>query len=88
MSEAEAKAFGQTICDHVREGSIEAADALIKVTVSIGVAMVAREPVVRSTRDLILASDQAMYFAKQSGRDQCIAASALPRPPLGLVAVS
>lgn len=88
VSEKEARSLGQKICDHIREGSIEAADAVIKVTVSIGVATMETKSVVRSTRDLIFASDQAMYFAKQSGRDQCIAASSLPRPPLGLVAVS
>lgn len=86
-SETEAKDFGQLVCDHVRAGIIEAADSLIRVTVSIGVATADKSSVVRSTRDLIFASDQAMYFAKQSGRDQCVAASALPRPPLDLVAM-
>ncbi|EAQ98845.1 sensor domain-containing diguanylate cyclase [Congregibacter litoralis] len=83
-TEAEANALGQTICDHVRNGHISAGDANIQVTVSAGIATIDKTSTLRGTRDLIFAADQAMYFAKQSGRDLCISASALPKPPSAL----
>lgn len=82
MTETEAKALGQRICDHVRNSSIELADSSIRVTVSVGIASTDGSRKIRSTRDLIFAADQAMYFAKQSGRDLCVGASALPTPPV------
>lgn len=86
VSEAEANALGQRVCDHVRNGRVSAGGASIQVTVSIGIATIGDASKLRGTRDLIFAADQAMYFAKQSGRDLCISASALPRPPLAAVA--
>lgn len=80
-TEAEASALGQRICEHVRNGHISAGDATIQVTVSVGIATIDNTSRLRGTRDLIFAADQAMYFAKQSGRDLCISASALPKPP-------
>jgi diguanylate cyclase len=82
MSETEAKAMGQRICDHVRNSSVQLADSSIQVTVSVGVASTDASRRMHTTRDLIFAADQAMYFAKQSGRDLCIGASALPTPPV------
>lgn len=87
MTEENAKRLAQSICDHVRDGSIQSGDSTITVTVSVGVAAVDEASPVRTTRDLIFSADQAMYFAKQNGRDQCIEASALPRPPINLVAM-
>ncbi|MDP5052720.1 MAG: GGDEF domain-containing protein, partial [Congregibacter sp.] len=69
LSETEAKTLGQRTCDHVRNGRISAGDANIQLTVSIGIATIDSDSQLRSTRDLIFAADQAMYFAKQSGRD-------------------
>ncbi|GAB5412856.1 MAG: hypothetical protein Cons2KO_04590 [Congregibacter sp.] len=86
MSEADTKAMGQSICAAVREGAVHYEGTSIKVTVSIGIATVDKTSPMRSTRDLIFAADQAMYFAKQSGRDLCIRASALPKPPFSLAA--
>jgi diguanylate cyclase (GGDEF)-like protein len=88
VSETDAKAFGQRICDHVRSSSIDvSADASIRITVSVGVASSEDSRRMRSTRDLIFAADQAMYFAKESGRDLCIGASALPVPPVDIAAL-
>lgn len=88
VSEADAIVFGQRICDHVRNSNIEvSADLSIRVTVSVGVASSEASRLLRSTRDFIFAADQAMYFAKESGRDLCIGASALPSPPADLAAL-
>lgn len=80
-AEKDAMLLGQDVCDYVRDGAITAGDAQIRVTVSIGIATFDTDSQLRGTRDLIFAADQAMYFAKQSGRDLCIVASALPTPP-------
>jgi diguanylate cyclase (GGDEF)-like protein len=85
--EADAMTLGQRICDHVREGSVDVSGETVRVTVSVGVASSDASRRMRSTRDLIFAADQAMYFAKQSGRDLCIGASALPKPPVDIAAL-
>ena len=85
-AEQDALLLGQDACDYVRDGTVSAGDANIKVTVSIGIATFDSESKLRGTRDLIFAADQAMYFAKQSGRDLCVTASSLPSPPLAAAA--
>ncbi|MEM1143375.1 MAG: GGDEF domain-containing protein [Pseudomonadota bacterium] len=76
--ERDAKVLGDRICEQIRNSSVSVSGVELKVTVSIGVSAADPASRVASTRELIFAADQAMYFAKQSGRDLCIAASSLP----------
>ena len=80
IGESEAHELGTRICDHVRASAIDVGEYEVSVTVSIGIAAAAENTRIGSTRELIFAADQAMYFAKQSGRDLCVGASTLPPP--------
>lgn len=78
MNETDAKRFGERICDTLRNDSVYFENTKIPVTVSIGIACSEPSRPVLNARELVFAADQAMYFAKQSGRDLCVGASALP----------
>ncbi len=78
LSESDAVSFGGRIGAKLRNGTIRVASADIRLTASIGIACAGGASAIETTSELTRAADQAMYFAKQSGRDLCIGASALP----------
>jgi two-component system, cell cycle response regulator len=66
-----AKQCAERLCGHLAAHRIHLPKAEIGVTVSLGVA--ARESGMRHSSDLLKKADQAMYLAKQSGRNRvCI----------------
>jgi diguanylate cyclase (GGDEF)-like protein len=61
--------FAEKIRSLVESTPIETQAGLVKVTVSIGVASVP-QPRIHNSKELIVASDKALYRAKRSGRNQ------------------
>ena len=56
------------ICSQVRNSPFHFQTKPLKITVSLGIAEVARDD---SAEDLFSRADKAMYHAKDMGRDQC-----------------
>lgn len=69
-----AKGLAQRICDSIAKTPLNYNDEVIKVTVSLGVAQLSSEEA--NYEELITQSDNALYQAKASGRNQvCTATS-------------
>ena len=63
-----AEKMARRLCEEIRGGVIQSERGEIRVTVSVGVAQVS--PEVRDLDELLDFTDQAMYRAKQGGRDR------------------
>ncbi len=79
LGEEHAAALGDRIVARMSEAIITVDDLELQVTVSIGIAAASSGSQRRSSRDLIVGADQAMYFSKKTGRNKCSRASALPQ---------
>lgn len=77
VDSATATNLGHRICQLVESSTVDNAAAPIRLTVSIGVASNNDIAPHAHVKDLLISADQAMYFAKRNGRNQCIAASSL-----------
>ncbi|EJE54374.1 diguanylate cyclase (GGDEF) domain-containing protein [Acidovorax sp. CF316] len=73
VTQAEAQAIAERLCASVSMLHIEAQGSQISVTVSIGLAWVHDTPVAADT--LFKRADDALYQAKQSGRNQVVLAA-------------
>jgi len=78
LAENDAQGFADRVIERFRSLAIDVGETTLSVTVSIGLATLDPRAGIATSRQLILAADQAMYFAKQSGRDRSAAASTLP----------
>lgn len=76
MGSLDAGSLAERICDRIRNSPVPAHGFEIAVTVSVGIASFGGD--IQTEQDLLIAADQAMYFAKQRGRDVCVSASELP----------
>ena len=72
LSEEQAQKLGERVLSRFRDESVKVGDDQINVTVSIGVACCDTHD---SAQKLLIAADQAMYFVKQTGRDNCVGAT-------------
>ncbi|MFK8021741.1 MAG: diguanylate cyclase [Pseudomonadales bacterium] len=79
LTEEDATALGKHIVQTIQESPIDVNGLGLGVTVSIGVATMASSTQHLSSRELVVAADQAMYFSKKTGRNKCSPASALPQ---------
>ncbi|MEL6367239.1 MAG: GGDEF domain-containing protein, partial [Pseudomonadota bacterium] len=75
LEECDAAALAERIRVAMGSGVVEVSNATIRFTVSIGIACFEPNGRINTKRQLILAADQAMYVAKDSGRDMCVSAS-------------
>ena len=74
----QAVALAEDIRRAVQAEGINAPDCIIRVSVSVGVAVMDEEFCVRSMEELITAADQALYAAKESGRNRVCVAETVP----------
>lgn len=79
LGEEHAATLGDRIVERMSDSVIKIGELELKVTVSIGIAAASSSPNLRSSRELIVGADQAMYFSKKTGRNKCSRASALPK---------
>lgn len=63
-------AFAERLRSAIAGLAIHVEDALLNITVSIGVAVSPEQPDVASPEALVMAADRALYQAKASGRDR------------------
>lgn len=71
--EVEAIQLGQRIADAVRVNKFGPRDKLFQITLSVGVALKTKR--MTTPNDLIGEADQALYSAKNSGRDRVVSSS-------------
>jgi two-component system cell cycle response regulator len=67
-----AQVLGQRLRTRIAQAEVQAAAGPVKVTASIGVAVMRRELVFRSPSELLAAADTALYEAKDAGRNQVV----------------
>ena len=67
-----AQVLGQRLRTRIAHAEVQAATGLVKVTASIGVAVMRRDLVFRSPSELLAAADTALYEAKDAGRNLVI----------------
>ena len=79
LSEEDATALGKHIVQSIKQSPIELNGLGLSITVSIGIATMSNSAHILSSRELIVAADQAMYFSKKTGRNKCSPASVLPQ---------
>jgi len=70
--EAGAQVLAQRLRTRIGATEIEAGDTRIRVTVSIGVAVMRKEVPYDTAASLVAAADEALYAAKRNGRDQVV----------------
>jgi two-component system, cell cycle response regulator len=71
--EGDAFALAETFRKQVEETSIEAGEEAISITLSVGIAVFDMQAsAIQSSDQFIDAADQALYTAKQSGRNRAI----------------
>ena len=66
---SKAEYLAQSLCDEFRRTKLKSGDQSIAITVSFGVASLTQK-MIDSPDDLINRADEALYLAKNSGRDQ------------------
>jgi two-component system, cell cycle response regulator len=71
-----AQVLGQRLRTRIAQGLVDAPNGLVKVTASIGVAVMRRDLVFRSPGELLAAADAALYEAKNAGRNQVVVSRA------------
>jgi len=79
LGEEHAATLGNRIVERMSESVIKVDDLELTVTVSIGIAAASESSRLRSSAELIIGADQAMYFSKKTGRNKCSRASTLPQ---------
>ncbi len=66
-----ARASAERLCEEVRIEPVEADGKELKITISAGIAIYPHDG--RNRADIVQAADQALYNAKESGRDRMVA---------------
>ncbi|MFK7733612.1 MAG: diguanylate cyclase [Pseudomonadales bacterium] len=79
LGEEHAATLGDRIVQGMSEATIKIDELELSVTVSIGIAAACSSSKLRTSRELIVDADQAMYFSKKTGRNKCSRASTLPQ---------
>ncbi|HEX5656872.1 MAG TPA: GGDEF domain-containing protein [Polyangiales bacterium] len=71
-----AQVLGQRLRTRIAQTDIEVPTGRVKVTASLGVAVMRRDLVFRSPGELMAAADAALYEAKHNGRNQVVVSAA------------
>ncbi|HEY6878705.1 MAG TPA: GGDEF domain-containing protein, partial [Polyangiales bacterium] len=68
--------LGQRLRTRIAQAQVEIPAGVVKVTASIGVAVMRRDLVFRSPAELLASADAALYEAKHNGRNQVVVSAA------------
>ncbi|MET0287966.1 MAG: GGDEF domain-containing protein [Polyangiales bacterium] len=71
-----AQVLGQRLRTRIAQTEVEVPSGVVKVTASIGVAVMRRDLVFRSPSELLSVADAALYEAKANGRNQVVVSAA------------